>query len=78
MVVGNASETGAIRKIETKWLTDVATLDNSQSGDTYAFRSIITGITDGDKTYTAVPYITYKDGTTVYGNEITRSVNEVK
>ncbi len=75
LTVENATADGAIRKIVTNYVTDVTTLDSTKSDDlTYAFRSVIKGISDSSKTYTAVPYITYKDGTTVYGAEVTRSL----
>lgn len=81
MVLENASKTGNIRQIETDYVAALTTLDTtSTDADTYAFRSVITGITDKDKEYTAVAYVTYTiDGTeyTVYGPEITRSINDV-
>ena len=78
MTVENASVDGDIRKIVTEWVTDVTVLDNTMSNNhTYAFRSLITGITDPNKAYTVVPYITYTNGTTVYGAEVTRTVNMI-
>lgn len=49
---------------------------NSGEADVYAFRSVIKGISDTAKEYTAVPYITYENGTTVYGSMLTRSVDD--
>ena len=70
-----------IKNIPTSYVTDINNLDNSMDdANTYAFRSIIKGVTNEEKEYTAVPYITYMDGeeeVTVYGAAITRSIAEI-
>ena len=67
-----------IKKITTSYVTDMSTLDSTSQDDTvYAFRSVITGISDKDKEYTAVPYVVFEDGSVYYGSEITRSINYV-
>ena len=70
-----------VKKIPTAYVTDIKNLDNSKTDDTYAYRSIITNVQDGGKTYTAVPYIKYKSGETEkveYGAPVTKSLNIVK
>lgn len=75
-VTSNA--TGVTKKISTPYVTDYSKMDSNAPADTYAFRSIITGITDTSKTFTAKPYVTYTDengdSKTVYGEAVTRSV----
>ncbi len=80
MILENADENGDIRKIETSYVATLDALDGSGDVNTYAFRSVVKGIIDGDKEYTAVPYVTYTIDEveyTIYGPEITRSINYV-
>ncbi len=81
MVVGNASTSGAIRKVTTSYVTDLSNLDSTQTDTSvYAFRTVIKGISNTAKEYTAVPYIIYeKDSVTytVYGQAVTRSIDDL-
>ena len=78
----NKVDDKTIKKIPTKYVTDLKKLDSAQTDNVYAFRSVITGITNTEKEYTAVPYIVYTDAEgasqTAYGAAITRSISSAK
>ena len=80
LVLDNVTENESIRKITTSYVTDLSRVDAENYGsdtDNYAFRSILTNITDSTKEYTAVPYVKYKDGTVEYGFAETRCLDDL-
>lgn len=80
LITSNAGD--AVKKITTNYVTEISNLDDTQNNeDVYAFRSIITGVSNLYKNYIAVPYVTYIEGeeeVTVYGDAVTRCVYDCK
>ena len=78
----NKVDNKTVKKIPTKYVTDLNKLDPAKTDNVYAFGSIITGITDTEKEFTAVPYIVYTDAEgasqTAYGAAVTRSISSAK
>lgn len=68
-----------IKAIGTNYVTDCANLSINDDGS-YAFRTVIKGISDTAKDYTAVPYVvleTTEGDVTVYGDACTRNVADL-
>lgn len=74
-----AEHNNKIKAIGTNYVTDCANLSINDDGS-YAFRTVIKGISDTAKDYTAVPYVvleTTEGDVTVYGDACTRNVADL-